>query len=107
MITGGEVSLGLRITGYLGKVWKRYNPFGQMTELRERVAALEKALERCPGEACPFCGARSWRLKVAEMQGTAEDWHCLECKKEREYRYNRPGQLPPGVKTTGIKEGRY
>jgi hypothetical protein len=106
MLTGGEVSLGMRIAGTLGKLWKRCNPFGQMTELRERVAALERALERCPGEACPFCGARSWRLKEAQMLGRAEDSHCLECKQEREYRYDLPGQLPPGVKTTGVRERR-
>ncbi len=30
--------------------------------LEKRVSALEKALERVPGEACPTCGARAMRL---------------------------------------------
>jgi hypothetical protein len=35
----------------------------RMDSLETRVAALEKALERFPGEACPKCGARAMRLK--------------------------------------------
>jgi hypothetical protein len=35
----------------------------RMDAVEERVAALEKALERVPGDACPKCGARAMRLK--------------------------------------------
>jgi hypothetical protein len=31
-------------------------------ELEKRVSALEKALAKVPGEACPKCGARAMRL---------------------------------------------
>jgi hypothetical protein len=71
--------------------------FEKFAALEARVAALEAALSRCPGEACPFCGIREWRLKDVMMRGEMEVWQCGECKKEREYRYDLPGQLPPGV----------
>jgi hypothetical protein len=35
----------------------------RMDALEKRVAALENALERVPGDACPKCGARAMRLK--------------------------------------------
>ncbi len=76
--------------------WKRLQEVpSEVDELKSRVAALEAALARCPGEACPFCGARAWRVKEVEMLGECEIWHCQECQKEREYRYDLAGQLPP------------
>ncbi len=71
--------------------------FEKYAALEARVTALEAALARCPGEACPFCGARAWRFKDVQMQGIMEVWQCGECQKERDYRYDLAGQLPPGA----------
>lgn len=58
-------------------------------ELRERITALEAALQKCPGEACLFCGERSLRLKkasglIGSGRGTwrRETWVCEACGKE-------------------------
>jgi uncharacterized protein with PIN domain len=58
-------------------------------ELRERMAALEVALQKCPGEACLYCGERSMRLKkasglIGSGRGTwrRETWVCGACGKE-------------------------
>jgi ssDNA-binding Zn-finger/Zn-ribbon topoisomerase 1 len=45
-------------------LWQELEKIPQRTEeLEARVTALEKALERVPGEACPKCGARAMRLE--------------------------------------------
>jgi uncharacterized protein with PIN domain len=58
-------------------------------ELRGRMAAVETALQRCPGEACPYCGERALRLKKASRpigsgRGTwrRETWVCGACGRE-------------------------
>lgn len=58
-------------------------------ELREHITALEAGLEKCPGEACLFCGERSLRLKkasglIGSGRGTwrRETWVCQACGKE-------------------------
>ena len=52
----------------------------RMDELEARVAALEKALERVPGDACPKCGARAMRLtNLGRRLGDAyrfDTWTC-------------------------------
>jgi ribosomal protein L37AE/L43A len=77
----------------LGFVRRR---FEKIAALEARVTALEAALARCPAEGCPFCGARAFRLKEVMMRGEMEVWQCGECNTDREYRYDLPGQLPPG-----------
>jgi hypothetical protein len=45
-------------------LWQELEKIPRRTdELEARVSALEKALERVPGDACPKCGARAMRLK--------------------------------------------
>jgi len=84
--------------GFARKRFERY------AALEARVTALEAALARCPGEACPSCGARAFRLKSvsrrqsAVAQGQTEIWKCAECQNEYEYRYDEPGRRPPGAK---------
>jgi uncharacterized protein with PIN domain len=58
-------------------------------ELRERMTALETALQKCPGEACLYCGERMLRLKkasgpIGSGRGTwrRETWVCEACGKE-------------------------
>jgi uncharacterized protein with PIN domain len=58
-------------------------------ELRERITALETALQKCPGEACLYCGERTLRLKktsgpIGSGRGTwrREIWVCQTCGKE-------------------------
>jgi len=44
-------------------LWKELETIPKRMEALEgRLAVLEKALERTPGETCPQCGARSMRL---------------------------------------------
>jgi uncharacterized protein with PIN domain len=59
------------------------------TSLLERMTALETALQSCPGEACPYCGERTLRLKkasgpIGSGRGTwrRETWVCEACGKE-------------------------
>lgn len=61
----------------------------KIAELEQRVAALEVALKKCPGETCLYCGERSMRLKkssglVGSGRGTwrRETWVCEACGKE-------------------------
>jgi uncharacterized protein with PIN domain len=58
-------------------------------ELRERMTALETALQKCPGEACLYCGERKLRLQkasgpIGSGRGTwrRETWVCEACGKE-------------------------
>ena len=57
----------------------------EIDALKERVAKLEKRLQRAPGEACPACGALSMRLrKRGRMMGGAkayrtDRWICQQC----------------------------
>jgi hypothetical protein len=65
---------------YLFKLGKR------MATLEERVTALEEALKREPGDACPYCGARAMR-KITQgrlmgepgRQWRTDIWHCEGC----------------------------
>jgi len=34
----------------------------KIEELEGRIGDLEARLERCPGDACPFCGALEYRV---------------------------------------------
>lgn len=59
----------------------------RVDKLEARIADLERRLERCPGDACPRCGALAMRFdRVAghRRQGTPdafriESWTCQEC----------------------------
>ena len=67
-------------------VWERIEKAPErIDELEERIKTLETSLEKCPGEACPHCGARALRLKgVGRMLGGRdayrdENWECEDC----------------------------
>jgi hypothetical protein len=60
----------------------------RMDELEKRVSALEKALERVPGEACPKCGARAMRLEVQGRRLGAKDAYRFDTWKCGEYGYS-------------------
>ena len=68
---------------------KRALSFAQrVATLEARVAALEDALRKQPGDACPFCGERAMRMKEQSRllgnQGTQwweEYWICEKCNK--------------------------
>ena len=53
--------------------------------IHSRVSALEKALERSPGECCPHCGLREFRvaesLSVPVGHGTKRKYHVWRCEK--------------------------
>lgn len=62
---------------------------GLEAELHKRMTAIETALQKCPGEACLYCGERMLRLKkasglVGSGRGTwrRETWVCEACGKE-------------------------
>jgi hypothetical protein len=67
-------------------LWRDLEKIPARTDaLEARVAALEKALERVPGDACPKCGARAMRLKQhGRRLGPDKDacrydqWGCTE-----------------------------
>jgi hypothetical protein len=51
----------------------------RMEKLEARVTALEKLLERVPGDACPKCGSRAMRLseqgrRLGEKDAFRFDW---------------------------------
>lgn len=65
----------------------------KIAELERRLlgleAKLQTALQKCPGEACLYCGERSLRLKkaggfIGSGRGTwrREIWVCEACGKE-------------------------
>ena len=61
----------------------------KIAELEMRITALETALQKCPGEACPYCGERALGLKKASgLTGSGrgtwrrETWVCEACGKE-------------------------
>jgi hypothetical protein len=62
---------------------------GLEVALRERMTALETVLQKCPGEACLYCGERTLRLKKASgIMGSGrgswrrESWVCEACGRE-------------------------
>ncbi len=74
-------------------VWRRVEEApNRVDDLELRVAELEKALERCPADGCPYCGARAFRLKLQDSHGTREVWACQECGKEKEIKTPGPGR---------------
>ena len=68
-------------------IWKRLQELpSEVDGLKQRIAALEAALARCPADGCPYCGARAFRLKQQDMNGEREVWECSECQKRAELR---------------------
>lgn len=80
--------------------WKRLGELpAKLDEANERIAALEKRLERMPGEGCPKCGALAMRLdKPGRLTGPSENlrrldvWICTECghSEHRSVRVSQP-----------------
>jgi hypothetical protein len=70
------------------KLWARLKQApDQIEALTARIVALEAALEDCPGQCCPFCGKRSFRLhrqvprhNGPHIAGYDEIWRCEACK---------------------------
>ena len=53
-------------------VWKRVEEGpARIDELERRVAELELRLQRAPGEACPKCGALTYRVDSSEPHYTS------------------------------------
>jgi hypothetical protein len=76
-----------RIARFETVLGERFAELG--SELRERITALEAALQKCPGVACLYCGERTLRLKKASgLIGSGrgswrrETWVCEACGKE-------------------------
>jgi hypothetical protein len=74
-------------------VWKRVQETpDRVDELTRRIAALEEKYGgKRPGDACPFCGERAFRLQTVDMNGLREVWGCGDCKKTREIRHDLMG----------------
>jgi predicted SprT family Zn-dependent metalloprotease len=51
-----------------------------------REALEEKLGGKWPGDVCPYCGARAFRLERQEMHGRREVWQCGECQQKVEVR---------------------
>jgi predicted RNA-binding Zn-ribbon protein involved in translation (DUF1610 family) len=67
-------------------LWKRVKDTPEKVEaLEQRVAALEKLLEKAPGDACPKCGAREMRrMEMGRRLGGQnayryDTWTCTAC----------------------------
>jgi hypothetical protein len=87
-------------------VWKRIEEGPKRIELERRVAELEQRLQRAPGEACPKCGALSYRVDRSEKhlnfvslggrvhQPCAKDCALAPSRKSRD-----SGRLEPGKAT--------
>jgi len=68
-----DIKVGLRVWKYVGyarDAWRQVKQIGvaqkQIADLETRIAALEKRLERCPGEGCPHRGALEWRVETVK-----------------------------------------
>jgi predicted RNA-binding Zn-ribbon protein involved in translation (DUF1610 family) len=52
-------------------VWKEVRANAdRVPALEQRITALEERLQRAPGEACPKCGALSYRVDYSEQHRT-------------------------------------
>jgi uncharacterized protein with PIN domain len=76
-----------RIARFEAVLGERFVELG--SELRNRITALEAALQKCPSEACLYCGERTLRLKkasgpIGSGRGSwrRETWVCEACGKE-------------------------
>jgi hypothetical protein len=70
-------------------LWRRITETpDRLDALLDKIAKLEKQLERCPAEGCEYCGARAVRLTTNDMHGMREVWTCSECGKKREIRHD-------------------
>ena len=69
--------------------WKRINELpDKADELNNRIEALEKRLEKRPGEDCPYCGEPALRLTWQGMNTQWEKWTCGECGQTKEVRHD-------------------
>jgi hypothetical protein len=56
-------------------VWRRVEEApNRIDALEKRVAKLETLLLRSPGEACPKCGTRHFRVEEATPIRTSQNW---------------------------------
>lgn len=82
-----------KIVKRIRELFQQAEKIGQLvlhiSELQNRVAELEKKLERCPGEACPHCGAHAYRINhIADLGFSEREFFakCQDCGFEDHYR---------------------
>ena len=76
--------------------WKRINELpDKADELNNRIEALEKRLEKRPGEDCPYCGEPDLRLDRQLMHGDMEEWLCQSCGKKKVIRHDLASKRGP------------
>jgi uncharacterized OB-fold protein len=64
-------------------VWKEVRANAdRVPALEQRITALEERLQRAPGEACPKCGAFSYRVDHPEQHRTFDSAriHHMKCQ---------------------------
>ena len=69
-------------------IWKRLGEVpAEVDELKRRVAELEEKLgTKWPGDVCPFCGERAWRMVeagYADRKHRKEHWGCSSCSQQQ------------------------
>jgi DNA-directed RNA polymerase subunit RPC12/RpoP len=77
------IKIGLKVRKYFARIREVYSE-KRIADLESRVAALERRLERAPGEACPHCGALSFRVQNSEPDAHSRnslirEMRCEEC----------------------------
>ena len=87
MTTPAEIGLLGRILGTFKWAWGRIQQrLHRLGDLERRVAILEKALARCPSEACPACGGREFRAlkseKIEPFEARRVHFRCKDCDYE-------------------------
>lgn len=107
-MTAGEDSMGMLedILKALDRIpaWKRLQEApAEIDDLKRRITELEAKLgNKWPGDVCPFCGARAFRLDRVDMHGQREIWKCGDCNKAREIRHDlMKGSKAGGPSTWG------
>jgi uncharacterized protein with PIN domain len=94
MTTPVEIHSGWKLLATAKNALSRVFALGKrIATLEERVTALEAALAKQPGDACPYCGERAMRLMMQGSllgnqgnQWTEEIWLCHECNQSYEKR---------------------
>jgi hypothetical protein len=96
----GDIKVGLKVWmywGHLRELWKEFRRSSeQILDLQQRVADLEKKLQRCPGEACPHCGALAFRVVNSQPDPNVpsvliRQMKCQECDFEERRVFQPPG----------------
>jgi len=92
MVTSAEIPWLLRTWNACKSLWRWIKlKSDKVDQLEMRVAALESALAKHPGDACPYCGERGMRMiwssgiqYGAKEKYREEQWKCEACGKMEE-----------------------